>query len=408
MVAIGILLSSAIASCKTSPRSITPPLPSPDVQGASATDPIILQTEALYGLDFSRDGTKLLVIGKNVAQIYDTHTWRPLGDQMARKGMERGTFDAKADRVLTVDYATWIRLGPITREELETASACVWDAKTGKRVAVIRHAGQCVNDAAMSPDGSRVVTINAEDDRALVWDVARGELELVRILKHPGNVRTIQFDSTGEVLVTTYKNSDGHYIARLWNFATGETHDLPEPGEASWYWARPSLSNNGLIVLPTTYGISVYDISSLKLILRKSNLVGSHGQVFAVGLSPDGKFVGASHERESIWEVETGKLVSEGLFPAMDYELGDALPSFNADGVSIALPGNDGACIRNLRTGQLLRKLNYGWAHQATFSPDGTMLAYSYNNQTRVIFAKPDAQGSDRWKKSWEDRWEQD
>ena len=53
-------------------------------------------------------------------------------------------------------------------------TARVWDAATGKAIAVLSgHEGR-VNSAAFSPDGSRIVTASA-DNTARVWDAATGK-----------------------------------------------------------------------------------------------------------------------------------------------------------------------------------------------------------------------------------------
>ena len=46
----------------------------------------------------------------------------------------------------------------------------VWDANTGREIAVVRGHGDSLNFAAFSPNGTRVVTAS-DDATARIWDV---------------------------------------------------------------------------------------------------------------------------------------------------------------------------------------------------------------------------------------------
>jgi WD40 repeat protein len=79
-------------------------------------------------------------------------------------------------------------------------TARLWDAATGKQVAILRGHDGGVGSAAFSPDGNRVVTASA-DKTARVWDAAIGKQ--VAILRgHDSAVYSAAFSPDGNRVVT--------------------------------------------------------------------------------------------------------------------------------------------------------------------------------------------------------------
>jgi WD40 repeat protein len=97
---------------------------------------------------------------------------------------------------------------------LATAStdgtARVWDAASGKEVAVCQGHADQVLFAAFSPEGSRLATASP-DRTARVWDAASGK-ELAVLRGHAGPVRPLAFSPDGSRLATASLDN----TARLW------------------------------------------------------------------------------------------------------------------------------------------------------------------------------------------------
>jgi WD40 repeat protein len=53
-------------------------------------------------------------------------------------------------------------------------TARIWDAGSGKEIAVLRGHDRSVTSAALSPNGWRIVTAS-EDNTARIWDAASGK-----------------------------------------------------------------------------------------------------------------------------------------------------------------------------------------------------------------------------------------
>ena len=101
-------------------------------------------------------------------------------------------------------------------------TARLWDAATGKEIAVLMGHENVVSSAAFSPDGSRVVTASW-DKTARIWDAATGR-EIVALRGHDNYVLSAAFSPDGSRVVTaSYDNT-----ARIWDvhFAAMATKDL--------------------------------------------------------------------------------------------------------------------------------------------------------------------------------------
>jgi WD40 repeat protein len=101
----------------------------------------------------------------------------------------------------------------------EDISACLWDARDGRRLAVLvdsepRITGQ-VAEAVFSPD-SRLVATPSTDMTVRIWDVATGQERLV-LRGHDGAVNSVAFAADGRRLLTA--SEDG--TAKLWDAAGG-------------------------------------------------------------------------------------------------------------------------------------------------------------------------------------------
>jgi hypothetical protein len=93
-------------------------------------------------------------------------------------------------------------------------TARLWDAATGKQIAVLRGHEDNVQSAVFSPDGTRVVTACA-DKTARLWDAATGAL--VAVLRgHEGGVSSAAFSPNRKRVVTSALDKS----ARLWSVET--------------------------------------------------------------------------------------------------------------------------------------------------------------------------------------------
>jgi WD40 repeat protein len=93
-------------------------------------------------------------------------------------------------------------------------TARIWNAASGKEIAILRGHDREVRSAAFSPDGSRIVTASA-DKTARVWDAAAAK-EIAVLRGHDRELTSAAFSPDGLRIVTaSFDNT-----ARIWDAAT--------------------------------------------------------------------------------------------------------------------------------------------------------------------------------------------
>jgi WD40 repeat protein len=200
------------------------------------------------------------------------------------------------------------------------------DAVTGRRLAVLGPHTNPVSSLAYSPDGKRIASTTAAN--IYLWDGDSGKAVAV-LRDHSGAVISLVFSPDGSRLV-----SGSHYpdnTARLWDAATGRL----------------------LFVL-----------------------AGHKNEISTVAFSPDGKRVvtSSSDQTARLWDARTGELLAvlSGHTDKMRHVL------FSPDGARVVTASDD-ATLRlwNARTGELISVLRgHGDAFNSepVFTPDGSRL----------------------------------
>jgi WD40 repeat protein len=162
---------------------------------------------------FSLDGQKVVTASDDkTARIWDASTGKELAVLRGHEGkVSSVAFSPDGQKVVTAS---------------DDKTARIWDASTGKELAVLRGPENWLYSAAFSPDGQRIVTAGCNQTNftgdctvgtARVWDAVTGK-ELAVLRGHEGGFNGAAFSPDGQRVVTTSDDK----TARVWNPATGQ------------------------------------------------------------------------------------------------------------------------------------------------------------------------------------------
>ena len=125
----------------------------------------------------------------------------------------RLTLSGHEDSVLSAAFSPdGARIVTASRDK----TARIWDAATGKQIAVLRGHENPVLSAAFSPDGARIVTASG-DKTARIWDAATGK-QIAVLRGHEDTVNSAAFSPDGTRIVTASDDK----TARIWDAASGK------------------------------------------------------------------------------------------------------------------------------------------------------------------------------------------
>ncbi|MDW8351478.1 MAG: hypothetical protein RML99_06170 [Anaerolineae bacterium] len=258
-----------------------------------------------------------------------------------------------------------------------------WSVETSRPALVLREHRSAVFGAHFSPDGSSIVTADA-DGVVLVWNLRPGVV-LAALEGHIGSVNSAHFSPQGDLILTA--SDDG--TARIWDLngqvvatLTQRVALLDDP-PAAINEARFS-ADGRRVALASLNGMAlVADVQGTGATIR---LIGHGGPVLSVALSPDGKRVATGSEDRTcrIWDAANGapiytleghadKVESVAFSPD-----GRLLASASADG-SIRLWGEAGE-----PAGVLSGHAGTVWS--VAFSPDGERIVSAGEDGTARIW----------------------
>jgi hypothetical protein len=150
---------------------------------------------------FSPDGSRIVTASDDsTARIWDAASGKEIAVLRGHKGrLQSAAFSLDGSRIITAS---------------DDSTAGIWDAESGKEITVLReeeHMRFRVS-AAFSPSGARAITVSG--DGANIWDAASGKE--IAVLRH-GSMTSAVFSPDGSRIVTT--SSDA--TARIWDAESG-------------------------------------------------------------------------------------------------------------------------------------------------------------------------------------------
>jgi WD40 repeat protein len=296
--------------------------------------------------------------------------------------------DLREAKVLAFEGGSIQAISPDFRRVLtvsEDHAAGIWDAETGKVIALLRGHEGFERSASFSSDGRRVVTAS-DDNPARIWDAETGELIAVLQGHDDGvvGVRIVGFSADGR-RVSMFRDK----TASIWNAETGMLIAVLQGHGARVQGATFSADGRRIVTASEDKTARIWDVETGKVI---AVLQGHEGAVVSATFSPDGRrVVTASADRTArIWDAETGELIAvlQGHTSGGALGGGVVTATFSPDGRRVVTASLDKtARVWEVETGKVIAVLqgHYGGVVNATFSPDGRrIVTASWDHTARI------------------------
>ncbi|MGD9967021.1 MAG: TIR domain-containing protein [Hyphomonadaceae bacterium] len=294
-----------------------------DVSDARLGAVLSLPDALIDHADYSRDGRRIVTISDdNVVRVWDSAnrsvlaTLRGHGDVIAT-----ARFSADGTRIVTASNDNTAR---------------IWDSSTGAellRVGELREGpgdehSPTMGAADLDPSGALLITGSSGlmDRAAQIWDANTGRE--IAVVDHPEPVWDLGFSRDGRYMVTASR--DG--AARIWSASGRALYELSghENGALS-----AEFSADGAFVVTSSYDHTarIWDARIGRQVARLRHL----DAVIGASFSPDGKrIVTVSGDAARIWDTATGRYLGAVRVP----EISDA--RFSPDGRDLLISSSSG------------------------------------------------------------------
>jgi WD40 repeat protein len=277
---------------------------------------------------FSRDGSRLVTYsvphglipgggwpGADPARLWDAETGRLVavlnGHEQA---LVAAAFDAGGTRLVTTSGETMAR---------------VWDAKTGQPISVLTDHQGILDEASFNPSGDRLITYG-RDWTARIWSTSGGPV--LAALKHGDQVTSASFSPDGKIVLTS--SLDG--ATALWDSDSGRRRALLRQG-ASTTVASFSRDGSKLIAASADGRVHVWDTTN------GSELgvpIDHQPRIDAMDLTADARLAvtGSEDGMLRLWNLATGEQIGQ-----MAQGRPISINLFTPDGKYVATQSADGA-----------------------------------------------------------------
>ncbi len=260
-------------------------------------------------------------------------------------------------------------------------TARVWETESGKLVATL-YGHFYVNSATFSPDGKRVVT-TSYDKTARVLEVDSGKT-IATFQEHAASVNSAKFSPNGKRVVTASDDS----TARVWAADSGEIIATFKEHTGPVYSATFSPDGKRIVTASWDRTARVWEADSGRPV---ATLQGHNWAVYSAAFSPDGKRVVTASDDNTVrvWAADSGKNIA-----TVKAHFGRRTsPAFSPDGMRVVTASSNlTAQVWGADSGRTIATLQGHTAqvNSAAFSPDGKRIVTASDDKTARVW-NPDS-----------------
>ena len=366
------------------------------VEAASGRETLLLSGHEgqIARVAFSPDGTRIVVADRTSAHVWNAQDGRKIAVLRGHENLRERKNDPNRKRSFAevdeqnarawmhglIQDAAFSPDGARVVTASQDGTARIWDAASGREIAVLRDGG-LVKSAAFSPDGARVVT--ASSRAARIWDATSGrEITILGGREVYSNVLSASMNRDGTRIVTTQTDNS----ARVWDAESGHEIAVLRGHQGILHAAAFSMRGGLVVTASSDRSVRIWDATNGEEIAR---LRGHSGAVRSAAFSPDGQSVVSASDDGSlrIWEAQ-GRTIEHIVFEEDDPVISETFETFSRDGERIL-------SIRHFRDERAIRLWSFetphpiltlrghtDWIHDVVFSPDGTRIASTFSDNT--------------------------
>lgn len=305
------------------------------------------QEDNVVSTEFSPDNKKILVTLEDSVMVFDAGNYRNLGLVKTGSFVEKfgdAFFSADSKEILT----SVVDLG-----------MTAWNWETGEKIN--RYTGRnYFLKTFLNKNRSRIFTTS--QNSVTIWDYKTSRIE-ADLESHSIGTFNLALSPDKKYLATISEDKR----VRVWDHSTlTPLHLLPE--QQAWGNALIFTPDNKRLITENDEEINIWGLDPLKI---RNTIETEHAAMFA-RLSPDRKKLVTAYETAKIWDIQTGKMISE--FAGHKTRSTISYADISSDGNWAVTSSSDKtAKVWEVATGkELLTVDNNAWIGSAIFSPDAS------------------------------------
>ncbi|MBZ0288752.1 MAG: WD40 repeat domain-containing protein, partial [Anaerolineae bacterium] len=275
------------------------------------------QSEAVRGVAFSPDGTKLVSASQDGSlTLWDSATgetvWRY--DDPNFSGWLSASFNPDGTKLVAGN---------------EDGNLYIFGVAEGLPLQTLSGHSNWVMSVAYSPDGTKIAS-GSSDSSVRLWDAETGDPIGDPLTGQTGDIWSVAFSPDGKALASASNDT----TISLWDVETGDPIGEPLPGHLNSIYVLAFSPDCKLLASGSRDMTAI--LCDTETWAQVAQLAGGHSDsIFGVAFSPDGETLasGSADGTITLWDTATYKAVSQPFATEVDWVNSLA---FSPDGQSLA------------------------------------------------------------------------